>query len=254
MRGSHFFGNHPAPLRNTTAKRFTAHIAQFKGWYGPKVINCTPGSALKAFPIMDIRTALKINDHTPGPAKPAHKAFKLDTFATEAGLISAEHQELYHRYYAQRSIEPRPSAWLSRVELLAQQLGAGEVIDYGCGANQGLSPFAKVRVIDYDPGLPEFSGAPQPADLVVSIHVLEHVEPDCVDNVINHMTRLARKGVLIVVSCEPSTKMLPDGSPWHCFVRSADWWRGRLASFDPQPVLRDRVGAEFAALYRVETP
>lgn len=58
MRGAHFFGKHPAPLKNTTPERFRVHLAQFKKWAGCPVINCTPGSALEHFPFGDVRTLL----------------------------------------------------------------------------------------------------------------------------------------------------------------------------------------------------
>jgi hypothetical protein len=58
MHGSHYFGKHPAPLRNTTPQRFKAHIAQFRKWRACPVINCTPGSALKQFPFLPIEEAL----------------------------------------------------------------------------------------------------------------------------------------------------------------------------------------------------
>lgn len=58
MSGSHFFGLHPAPLANTTPKRFMKHIEQFKKWRGCPVINCTPGSALTQFPFADVREVL----------------------------------------------------------------------------------------------------------------------------------------------------------------------------------------------------
>lgn len=57
MHGSHFFGHHPKPLRNTTnfekyiktfedaAKMLPAHI---------QIVNGTPGSALKCFPFVDL--------------------------------------------------------------------------------------------------------------------------------------------------------------------------------------------------------
>jgi hypothetical protein len=89
---------------------------------------------------------------------------------------------------------------------------------------------------------------PAPADLVVSIHALEHVEPEYVDAVIEHMQHLALKALFIVVSCEPSTKLLPDGSAWHSFVRSAEWWKEKLSAFASQPVIMDRQGAEYAAV------
>jgi hypothetical protein len=61
-RGAHFFGRHPAPLRNTTPPRFRAHVSQFRKWRGPDVINCTPNSALKQFRFMSIEQALVVTD------------------------------------------------------------------------------------------------------------------------------------------------------------------------------------------------
>lgn len=165
-------------------------------------------------------------------------------------LISAKHRELYRDYYAQRITPSRASSWLSRIDALAAQLQASAVIDYGCGAARGVSIFSRFDVIDYDPGVPECSALPAPADLVVSIHTLEHVEPDCVDAVIEHMQSLARLALLVVVSCEASTKLLPDGSAWHSFVRPASWWRARLSGFEEQTIIKDRAGSEFAALWR----
>lgn len=49
MRGTHYFGPHPKPLRNTTPHRFEVHKRQFKLWRGCPVVNCTPNSSLKCF-------------------------------------------------------------------------------------------------------------------------------------------------------------------------------------------------------------
>jgi len=51
MHGSHYFGPHPAGLKNTTDKRFQAMQRQFTEWKpcGVDVINCTPGSRLRQF-------------------------------------------------------------------------------------------------------------------------------------------------------------------------------------------------------------
>lgn len=58
MHGSHFFGAHPAPLRNSSAAKFKAMASQFRLWRGAPVLNCTPGSALKCFPLADLREVL----------------------------------------------------------------------------------------------------------------------------------------------------------------------------------------------------
>lgn len=62
MHGTHFFGKHQAPLRNTTANRFKVHIAQFRKWRGCPVINCSPGSALDQFPRADLFEVLQYSD------------------------------------------------------------------------------------------------------------------------------------------------------------------------------------------------
>lgn len=60
MHGTHYFGPHTrkngsAPLKNSDDKVFRRHFAQFARWRGCPVINCTPGSALKQFPLADLR-------------------------------------------------------------------------------------------------------------------------------------------------------------------------------------------------------
>lgn len=60
MHGSHFFGKHPAPLRNShpeTQKQFAINFQFLKG-HGTEIVNCTPGSAITCFPQQDLAEAL----------------------------------------------------------------------------------------------------------------------------------------------------------------------------------------------------
>ena len=56
MRGGHYFGAYQEPLRNTAVTRFEefqhqfAAIGQFLAKQGVRIVNRTPGSALRAFP------------------------------------------------------------------------------------------------------------------------------------------------------------------------------------------------------------
>ena len=49
MHGTHFFGKHKEPLKNTTDKRRQFFLKQFSMWNAREVINCTPGSAVSNF-------------------------------------------------------------------------------------------------------------------------------------------------------------------------------------------------------------
>lgn len=60
MHGSHFFGPHPAPLKNTQPNRFEQMKQQFANW-APKRVeiwNCNPESGLTCFPRMTLEDAL----------------------------------------------------------------------------------------------------------------------------------------------------------------------------------------------------
>lgn len=60
MRGSHFFGPHPAPLKNTQPTRFEVFHRQFARFKprNIRIINCTPGSSLKCYPMADLDACL----------------------------------------------------------------------------------------------------------------------------------------------------------------------------------------------------
>jgi hypothetical protein len=60
MGGSHYFGPHQPPLKNTKPERFNIFIEQFRR-YRPKdvsIINCTPGSKLDAYPMKALDACL----------------------------------------------------------------------------------------------------------------------------------------------------------------------------------------------------
>jgi hypothetical protein len=162
--------------------------------------------------------------------------------------ISLHHAALYQQHYKTHPPVMLPSRWVDRVQELADRVQARTILDYGCGPSRGISNFLPYPVRDYDPGVEGLDARPKKAELVISIHVLEHVEAECVDAVLADLISLAQKALFVVVSCEPSTKLLPDGSPWHTFVRDAGWWRIKLADFQTQPVMKARPGAEYAAL------
>lgn len=58
FHGTHYFGPYSNGLKNTSDSRFAEHIRQFEFWNGCPVINCSPGSALKKFPLMPLDVVL----------------------------------------------------------------------------------------------------------------------------------------------------------------------------------------------------
>lgn len=147
-------------------------------------------------------------------------------------LITNRHKALYEQYYRNKPSKPSVNHRLPQILAFAEKIKARSILDYGCGGYASIEGNCNLRVQSYDPAVPAYSGSPRPADLVVCLDVLEHVEPNCIEDVIANLRRLAGKGIFLSVSCEPSTKQLPDGSPWHIFVKPEAYWRERFKDFD----------------------
>jgi 2-polyprenyl-3-methyl-5-hydroxy-6-metoxy-1,4-benzoquinol methylase len=110
-------------------------------------------------------------------------------------------------------------------------LQAATLLDYGCGkatlARALLSrreEIGSLAIENYDPAIRMYEERPRPADLVVCTDVLEHVEPECLDNVLADLRRLTLKACFIVVATRPSSKFLPDGRNSHLIQQPAAWW------------------------------
>jgi hypothetical protein len=144
-------------------------------------------------------------------------------------LISPEYRDLNKHLHATRSdYGVGGYKWAPQVEQLANAVQARTILDYGCG-RATLSRAIKSRtVINYDPAIDEYSSPPEPADLVVSTDCLEHVEPECLDDVLDTLSVLGLKAVFLVVATRPAKKVLADGRNAHLIVEPAKWWLARI--------------------------
>lgn len=106
---------------------------------------------------------------------------------------------------------------------MTKQFKTEDVLDYGCGKAtlQAELPFS-IKL--YDPAVPKYSAEPLPANLLVCTDVLEHIEPQCLEDVLEHMASLCKTAFFFTIALRPSIKMLPDGTPTHKIVEPATWW------------------------------
>ena len=109
----------------------------------------------------------------------------------------------------------------------ANQLEAWSILDYGCGRGS-LRTAVPWSVVEYDPGIPGKSFLPEPADLVVCTDVLEHVEPEKVGNVLQHLRSLTLKGAFFVIALSPAHQILTDGRNAHLSLHPPTWWLQEL--------------------------
>ena len=105
------------------------------------------------------------------------------------------------------------------------------ILDYGCGKGKISKLRPNLPIRNYDPAIPEFSDLPGPADLVICLDVMEHIELECLDEVLFHIESLIKKVGLISVSTRLAQKSLPDGRNAHLIVEEPEWWIPQFLKF-----------------------
>jgi hypothetical protein len=120
---------------------------------------------------------------------------------------------------------------VTAVRDFADAIGAVSILDYGCGRGTLADALQDRDVRQYDPAIPQYAADPDPADLVVATDVLEHVEPECLDAVLNHLVGLARLGLYLSIATRPDgKKTLPDGRNPHLSLHRSEWWIDRVSA------------------------
>jgi hypothetical protein len=157
---------------------------------------------------------------------------------TLAMRITAEYLDLNIRAHrAMPDYGRNGSRWADQVRALMARSDSATALDYGCGKGALAASLPGVAVAEYDPAIPGKDAEPAAADLVVCTDVLEHVEPDCLPAVLDHIDRLATKALLINVALVTGRRRLPDGTPAHRLVRDAEFWQHQLQRFGEwQPI------------------
>lgn len=145
--------------------------------------------------------------------------------------------EQYRQIHAARVYGDTSVKNLRFIRADIQLLAPRSILDYGCGQSRLLEALQlgyPVELVRYDPAIPAWATRPQaPADLLINVDVLEHVEERDLDAVLSDMAALCRNA-MIIIDTKPASAILPDGRNAHVTVRPHAWWRERLARHFPQ--------------------
>ena len=149
-------------------------------------------------------------------------------------LISEAYRE------EQRILHENPNYGVASVEFapvvsnIINKFKIAEMLDYGAGKgrlSESITPSHKVLVCQYDPGVKDISEPPSPCDgLTACIDVLEHIEPELLDNVLDDLQRVTKGLGFYSVHTGPAVKVLSDGRNAHLIQEDFRWWMPKLWS------------------------
>ena len=155
------------------------------------------------------------------------------TVAQPPTLISDEYRKLQEELHRNQDYGEASVIYAPLVADVMEQVGATELLDYGAGKGrlgQALRRhFQKLLTVHhYDPAVPEWSASPAPCGFVACIDVLEHIEPQVLDNVLDDLRRVTLRFGMFTVCTLPAAKVLPDGRNAHLIQQPARWWLPRI--------------------------
>ena len=150
-----------------------------------------------------------------------------------AQTISEEYRKMQQELHQNPDYGVASLAFAPLVADVIRQTGVSSVSDYGAGKKNLLKGLNEAGIhglqyFPYDPAFPDY-GAPQAADLVCCIDVLEHIEPELVDNVIGELARITRNLGFFSIHMGPAAKILSDGRNAHLIQKPTSWWLPKLA-------------------------
>lgn len=112
--------------------------------------------------------------------------------------------------------------------------GAKTMLDYGSAdgkfeyqvRRRNMMP--DVEIINYDPGYEDLQDNNIPCDFVLCVDVLEHIEPELIDNVLDDMQRCTLDQGYFRIAMSPAYQILTDGRNAHLIVEDEGWWTPKI--------------------------
>lgn len=146
-------------------------------------------------------------------------------------LISNEYRKLNENLHNKNlTYGTSGHLYADHILTLSTKMNTKDILDYGCGKCT-LSNNLPFSINLYDPAIRKFSDDPAAADIVACTDVMEHVEPDLLDNVLTHIKSKTKRIVYFAISTRPAQKTLEDGRNAHLIVEGSLFWFSKINEY-----------------------
>jgi hypothetical protein len=152
-------------------------------------------------------------------------------------LISENYIKMNEKLHAdtEKRYGYRGHIWYDFIHISLRDGNFSSFIDYGCGkgslGEKVQTEFPDMIIRNYDPAVEKFSKKPIPSDFLCSTDMLEHIEPEYLDNVLGDMKNLMLFSGFLIVSLSPARKLLSDGRNAHLIIENEKWWLDKISSY-----------------------
>lgn len=113
---------------------------------------------------------------------------------------------------------------------IVEEKGVKSILDFGCGkGNTTIAMQEKwpdMKIYSYDPVTAPID-LPEQVDMVYSSDVLEHVEPNEIDETLDNLFSISNHQYHYI-ACHLAKKTLTDGRNAHLIVEPSAWWEEKM--------------------------
>ena len=152
---------------------------------------------------------------------------------TDRQIISDEYLDLQLQLHMNPQYGTMSIYHAKEVAELSLEKDIKSILDYGAG-KQRLKPGLYENgysglYTPYDPAVIEIRNLKRgDHDLVVCVDVLEHIEPELLNNVLDHLAENTSKYGFFTVATRPAHKILKDGRNAHLIQQPFSWWKSKI--------------------------
>jgi len=144
-------------------------------------------------------------------------------------LISDEYREMQSKLHENPNYGIASTYFAPIVDDILTQFKIKDLLDYGAGKLRLRDNIkTEVNYSAYEPSNPDYDESPEPTEFVTCIDVLEHIEPELLDNVLDDLQRVVIKYGLFTIHTGPAVKTLPDGRNAHLIQQPYTWWQPKI--------------------------
>jgi len=149
--------------------------------------------------------------------------------------ISKEYLELQKKLHLNPDYGVASLSFAQIVSEIIKKANINTISDYGAGKKNLLigiqnNGITDIKYFPYDPAFPEY-GEPVTSQLVCCIDVLEHIEPELIDNVIQDLASIITNLGFISIHMGPAKKILDDGRNAHLIQKPCSWWLAKIVKY-----------------------
>lgn len=158
-------------------------------------------------------------------------------------MITDKHKEIYRDIHNNTPFGKRAKI-PKHLEKFIEQINPKSICDFGCGKGRLIetiqSKYPGISITGYDPAIEKFSKSFDDVDLLISCDVLEHVEPEYIDDTLKFLSTKSRY-IYHLIALSPAKLILPDGRNAHLIQESVEWWRDKFKNLSYNIIKEDYI-------------